>query len=357
MAGNSGRLRIGVVGTGFGTATQIPGFQAYPRAEVVAVLSAREQRAREAAEKFNIPHAYADFDQFLQQDGMDAVSITSPPPTHYPMTMAALRAGKHVLCEKPFAMDQLEAEEMLAEAQRTGLAAMIDHEFRFVPARAYMRQLTSEGYVGQPYVINVFQYPGGSTFIGRGWSWWSDKSEGGGVFQAIGTHLVDAVRVLCGEFASVCAHFDTWVKERPDDSGKMLPVTSEDSFGLQGRLENGALVTLGSSMLAGHGQGSRVEVYGSKGTLILEPDGTLLGAREDESAVKPLEVPEHYFRRDLLGEGTPARLQPFITLAEQFCGWALEGRPSSPSFEDGVQVQRVHDAIRRSNEERCWVNV
>jgi predicted dehydrogenase len=356
MASDTRVLRVGVIGTGFGTSTQIPGLQAYPRTEVVAVVSAREARAREAAEKFHVPHYYTDYQKFLEQTDVDAVSITSPPPTHHPMTIAALRAGKHVLCEKPFAMDQMQAEEMLAEAQRTGLAAMIDHEFRFVPSRAFMHQLTAEGYIGQPYVVNVLQYPGGGTFANRGWSWWSDKSQGGGVFQAIGMHLVDAVRVLFGEFGSVCAQFDTWIKERKDDDGKTLPVTSEDTFGLMGRLQNGALVSIGSSLLAASGPGNRIEAYGSEGTLILEADGTLLGSHGG-TPLAPLEVPEHYFRRELLPEGTPARLQPFITLVEQFCGWALDGTPARPSFEDGVQVQRVHDAIRKSNDEHCWTNV
>src|SRR5579885_794003 len=99
------RLRVAVVGTGFGAAVQIPGLQRYSRTEVVAVAARSDAHARETAARFGIPHAFTSVDAMLELDGVDAVSIASPPATHHALTLAALRAGKHVLCEKPFALN------------------------------------------------------------------------------------------------------------------------------------------------------------------------------------------------------------------------------------------------------------
>ena len=104
-------LRIGVIGVGFGTVVQIPGFQS-EGVEVAAVCARRQERADKAAADFNIPAAYTDYHKMLQEADIDAVSVVTPPALHHEMVMAALDAGKHVLCEKPFAMDQVQARGM-----------------------------------------------------------------------------------------------------------------------------------------------------------------------------------------------------------------------------------------------------
>jgi predicted dehydrogenase len=351
------RLRVGVVGTGFGTAVQIPGFQRYPRTEVVAVVARSEERAHEAAARFGIPHAFADFDALLERDGLDAVSIASPPATHRAMALAALRAGKHVLCEKPFALNQDEAEEMLAESQRTGLAAMVDHEFRWLPARAYFGQLVREGWLGEPRTVLITRFRGGPAFAQRPWSWQSDAAQGGGLLADSGSHLIDAVRAWFGEFAGVFGQLDTWITDRRTPAGSFRPVTSDDACVFLARLQNGALVTVALSNAAPFGEGIEVQAFGSDGTLSIEPDGTLRGARMGEPALRSLPIPEPFHRRDLIGEASDERLMPFMALVERFCGWALDGVPAAPSFEDGVRNQHVADAIVRSAKEGRWIAV
>ena len=352
-----GRLRVGVVGTGFGTALQIPGFQAYPRTEVVAVVSAQAERARAAAERFGIAHAYTDYEAFLDQPDLDAVSITSPPHTHHAMTLAALRAGKHVLCEKPFALNQDEAEEMLAEAQRVGVTAMVDHEFRWTPPRAYAQRLLREGYLGDVRTVAITQFSGAAAFRERPWTWWADREQGGGLLGALGSHVIDAIRVWFGEFAGVFGQLDTWITDRRTTAGSFRPVTADDAYAFIARLQNGALVTVSSSFAAPHGLGLQVQAYGTRGALELRPDGTLHGGGLNDSAMQPLPIPDEFSRRDLLSETHDTRLMPFIALVEQFCGWALDGARAAPSFEDGVRNQRVADAVMRSHQEGRWVEV
>ncbi len=351
------RLRVAVVGTGFGAAVQVPGLQRFSRTEVVAVAARSDAHARETAARFGIPHAFTSVDAMLELDGVDAVSIASPPATHHALTLAALRAGKHVLCEKPFALNRDEAEEMLAEARRTGLAAMVDHEFRWLPARAYFGQLVREGWLGELRTLGVTRFRGGAAFDRRPWSWHADADQGGGLLADSGSHLIDAIRVWFGEFAGVFGQLDTWITDRRTSSVGFRPVTADDACAVLGRLQNGALVTLALSNAAPFGEGIAVQAFGSAGALAIEPDGTLRGARAGDTAPRQLPIPEPFYRRDLVHEASDERLMPFIALVERFCGWALDGVPASPSFEDGLRNQRVTDAIGRSAREGRWFAV
>ena len=130
----SDRIRIGVIGLAFGSQVHIPAFQSEGM-EVVAVCSRNEQRVQEVAAQFDIPLIFTDFEKLVSMDDLDAVSIASPVAMHFPMTMAALNAGKHVLCEKPFCIDQNQAKQLWQKAEEVGVTAMIAHEFRFASAR------------------------------------------------------------------------------------------------------------------------------------------------------------------------------------------------------------------------------
>ena len=143
------RLKVAVAGTAFGGDVQIPVFQTHPRTQVVAVSSGRADRAKQAASTHGIPAHYTNFEEMLDKEKPDLVSIATPPETHFHMTMAALRRGIHVLCEKPFALDLSQAKEMKAAADRTPVVAMIDYEFRFAAARAYATELLEKNYVGE----------------------------------------------------------------------------------------------------------------------------------------------------------------------------------------------------------------
>ena len=140
-------IRIGVVGVGFGSTVHIPAFQS-EGLEVVAVCARRQERADEAAARFGIPTTFTDWEDLVAFDGIDAVSIATPVGLHRPVVLGALAAGKHVICEKPFAIDAAEAEEMWKAAQAAELTAMIAHESRFASAHRRKGELLDEGYVG-----------------------------------------------------------------------------------------------------------------------------------------------------------------------------------------------------------------
>jgi len=181
------KTKIAIVGTGFGARVQIPGFLKIAGVEICGVMSSgRYERAEEVAQEFGIANVCHSYEELLALPGLDAVSIVTPPYQHHSQTLAALEAGKHVLCEKPMAMNLQEAREMVKAVQRTGLIGMIDHEFRYIPARAYAQELIRDGWLGELYWANI------STLTGtaadphtRPYGWLFQKSAGGGVRFAL----------------------------------------------------------------------------------------------------------------------------------------------------------------------------
>ncbi|HEY0798150.1 MAG TPA: Gfo/Idh/MocA family oxidoreductase, partial [Candidatus Baltobacteraceae bacterium] len=143
---DSKRLRVGVVGSGFGATVHVPAFQAHPRFEVVAIAS--PSRANAIAAERGIAHSFPSCAQMVAGVELDVVSIASPPVHHHEDVLAALARGKHVLCEKPFALNLTQAEELYAAAQRAGTVCALAFEFRYLPERIATRELISNGHLG-----------------------------------------------------------------------------------------------------------------------------------------------------------------------------------------------------------------
>ncbi|MCA1553797.1 MAG: Gfo/Idh/MocA family oxidoreductase, partial [Chloroflexi bacterium] len=285
------KLRVGLIGTGFGQSTQLPAFQSRADVEVAAVCSGHLEKAQRVAREHGIPAAYHDYRQMLADERLDLVSITTPPHLHKEMTLAAFEAGAHVLCEKPMAMDVAEAQAMCDAARAAERVGMIDHEFRFLPWRAYIEQLIDDGYIGQPYHVSVTHFSPMRADPRRPFNWWSEAGKGGGMLGAIGSHFVDAIRTFAGEIESVCGFVDTRIVERPDASGAMRHVTSDDNCAFLARLHNGANASVHLSAVAAANSGERIVVAGSEGTLVLHGH-RLSGARRGESDLHELTIPD-----------------------------------------------------------------
>lgn len=343
------KLRVGVIGTGFGAEVQIPAFLAHSRVEVVAVASGTPGRAREVAGRFAIPHAFDDYRDMVAQAELDLVSITSPPDTHHPAALAALAHRRHLLCEKPMALNAAQAEEMWREAERRGVTHVIDHELRFNPNRRKIKHLIEEGFIGTPRHALTTVVGMGRADATRPWTWWSDAKRGGGILGAQGSHQIDLLRYFLGDVASVCGTIETYVRERPDPAGDggRRAVTSDDFVSFSLRFASGAVGTIVNSAVAAHGVGPRTEIWGEEGTLILDQE-RLWGARRGVSLAEITEP-------ETLAAPAGMNYAPlwglsFIRLADHVVNAILDEAPLAPAatFADGLQVQRVMDAIRTS---------
>lgn len=349
-------IRVGVIGVGFGAAVHIPALTHLPETEVVAVCARRAERAHMAATQYGIKVAVSDFRLLLRDDSIDAIVIATPPHLHHQMALAAIDAGKHVLCEKPMARNLAEARDMVKMAESNRVVAMINHEFRFLPARLRAKELIDEGYLGDPHsaAITVFRSslndPNGAP-----WDWLMESAKGGGMLGAAGSHHVDALRWWFGEVKSVAGATATMVKRRRlPESTQTAPVDADDNFSLMLRFANGALATVHYSATAPHEAGDQIILSGSDGILVLADDGRLFGARRGES-LADLPIPERL--NPELPEFPHPSTAPTILLMREWVRAIRTGLPGSPSFADGVKVQEILDGVVRSTQLGRWVDV
>lgn len=346
-------VRVGVIGTGFASKVQIPALQRCPGVQVMAVASAREERARQEAERFGVGTGYGDYRRMLAEQELDLVSIVTPPYLHHEMTLATLEAGRNVLCEKPFAKNLEQAAEMLAKAEQAGVIHAVDHEFRYIPARARMKELADDGYLGELRTVRISSLSDMLLDVdGRPWSWWSDLDCAGGILGAQGSHLIDSLMWFFGDIVEVSAQLDTFIKRRPlPDGGGWREVTSDDQVAVLFRLASGAQVNFLVSGITRPG-GVRFEADGSKGSLVVD-EPRLFGARVG-GALEPIELPAP----PPLQEGDDGRMSPFLSLLGRLLPHVRgEAGPEFPTFHDGLRVQAVLDAIHESSEQKRVVRV
>lgn len=350
------RLRVGVIGTGFGATVQIPAFRAHPRVEVVAVASSQPGRARRVADTFGVRHAFDDYAALAAAD-LDLVSITAPPHLHRPMTEAAVAAGRHVLCEKPMALSGAEAARMLEAAERARVVHVMDHELRFNPNRRRAKALIEGGFIGRPRHALLTMLNSGRADPSRPWGWWFDAARGGGLLGAVGSHQIDLLRYWLGEVLMASGTVETCVRERPapDGSGPRA-VTADDFTTFALRFASGAVATVVLSVVATRSLGPRLELWGDEGMLVLDEAERLWGAprgRDMEELTEPETVmpPPGMEYAALWGLS-------FVRLVDHLTAAILDGTPLAPAatFHDGLAVQRVMDAVRQASA-GGWVRV
>lgn len=350
------RLRVGMIGTGFGSLVQIPAFRAHARAEVVAVASGTPGKAKKTANALGVPHAFDDWQELVAAD-LDLVSITTPPSLHHPMALAAFAAGRHVLCEKPMAMSTREAEDMLAHGDRAKRVHVIDHELRFNPNRRKVRRLIDEGFIGVPRHALLTIVNSGRHDPAKPWGWWYDETQGGGLLGAVGSHQVDLLRYWLGEIVAVTGTIGAFVPERPAPDGHgRRRVTADDYSSFSLRFRSGAVATVVLSSVATHAVGPRAEVWGEGGSLVLDEADRLWGGKlgdtlQELTEAETLPTPPGMQYVSLWGLS-------FVRLVDHLVQAALDGAPVAPAatFRDGVAVQKVLDAVRQSARSG-WVTV
>lgn len=326
-------VKIGIIGRGWGERVQTPAF-------------------REAGLEVAMTAGHDNWLEVIDSD-VDLVSIVTPPSEHLAMATAALDAGKHVLSEKPTAMNAHEAEQLLAAARRyPDRIAIIDHELRFLPAwRAARERIRELG--GVRYAEVRYASPGRGDRT-RAWNWWSDADRGGGIWGAVGSHFVDALRYFGMEIDAVQALLHTMIAER---SGRA--VTSDDFASVNLRLRDGGVAAMTfSAVSSGPDEPSTLTIHCEDGAIRLVNEEALLARRGgtferfagEEMAKRPGNSPGGAF-----GSGT---LYLAHALRAALDDGDRDALAPAATFEDGLAQQRVLDAARRSNaSEGGWERV
>src|SRR5258708_7038955 len=215
--------RVGIIGTGWGARRKVPAFRE-AGLEVVAIAGHNAERTRKIAGELDV-EPFDDWRKLIASN-VDLVTIVTPPSEHLEMATSALDAGKHVLCEKPTALNADQADQLLAAAwKHPKQISLIDHELRFLPSfRAARERIGELGGIRYAEVRYASPSRGDRS---RAWNWWSDAEQGGGIWGAVGSHFVDTLRFLGMEIEAVQATLRTIIDVRPFENGTR-PVTSDD---------------------------------------------------------------------------------------------------------------------------------
>src|SRR3989442_7133798 len=240
----SGEVRVGFIGSGFARRVQLPGLRFVPGARATAVASSHRSNAEAVAREFGL-RAYDDGETLARALDVDLVVVSSTPDSHARYAIAALEAGKHVLCEKPVAIDAFEAAQMVAASeQHPDSVAWVDHELRYEPNRRRARELIRSDAIGELRHIELSLKPylrgdGRPQAFDAPWNWWSDASRGGGILGAVGSHLIHLFQFRSGsQLTHVAGLVETFVKQRKDETGALRVVTADEfaSCVLQNRI-------------------------------------------------------------------------------------------------------------------------
>ena len=338
----SAKLRVGVLGSSFGGAVHVPAFAAQGRFEVVAIAS--PNRAAEVAKARNIPHAFGSLEEMLDGTALDVLSVATPPFEHRGPVLAGLARGLHVLCEKPFALNVADAEEMLAASLTAGTVCAIAHEFRYLPSRAALRELSQNGHLGPLRALEMLWF---GTFLReeseRPNSWWFERRRGGGVSGAILSHCIDQASWLAGRPPVRATGFErTALPERRVAGTTFHSDVADGSFatidyggGLIATVTADATRAVESTTLALHGS-QRTGVASGANLIELR---TFVVDAEETSELELIAQPHENLR------AAHPNLPPFVTMLDAFAS-SIDGTPAElPTFEDGLHTQRVLASI------------
>ena len=344
----SKKLKVGIIGSGgIAQSCHMPGYASRPeQCEIVWTCDANPEVAKLAAEKFGVPRQTTDFWEVVNDPEIDAVSVATPNAFHALPTIEALKKGKHVLCEKPLAMNAHEARQMCAAAREANKILQVGFQLRFAGPGLFMKEFIDKGHMGDIYYARAQALrrrgvPGWGVFIDK-------EKQGGGPLVDIGVHILDLTLHFMGHPKPVSASGKTW-----DTLGKnpalwnawgdydRTKYTVEDFAVGFIRFDNGAVVTLESSFMGNlEGDPFATQLFGTKAGATVKgwggPDAVRIFTEQDKQLfnMEPVNVP-------LVESSHVSEVQAFVDAI-------LENKPSPVPGEHGLMLNAIFDAIYKS---------
>ncbi|RKY64185.1 MAG: gfo/Idh/MocA family oxidoreductase, partial [Candidatus Latescibacterota bacterium] len=333
-------LKVGVVGLGMGRG-HVEAYQAHPEAEVVAICDVDEGRLAQVGERYGVRRRYTDYRRMLEKEDLDVVSVATPNYLHMPITLAALEAGCHVLCEKPLALNAEEAKRMVEKAKEVGRRLMVNFSYRFEPVSLALKDQVERGVIGRPYFAStVWHRRRGIPGFG---GWFSTKeTAGGGPLIDLGVHRVDLALWFMGfpePEVALGGTYDLLGRQLARREGKTFTV--EDlAVGLV-RFRDGSILEVEASWVIHRHEREFMQtwVYGTKGGLVHR---NLRETYEFEGWVFT-EEGGYLVDKQLFPPGKERRNAMWT-----FVDSILNDLPHPATGEEGLYVMRILDAIYES---------
>jgi predicted dehydrogenase len=357
-------VRVAIIGAGkVSDYHHVPAIRLDSRATLVAACDADAKLLEQRRSDWQLDKVTTDYEALCRDPAVDAVVIATPNFTHRPMAIAAAKAGKHIMCEKPLGLNAGEVRDMYHAARDNNVVHMTAFTYRFAPSMRYLRHLLKSGALGRPRHFRSQRF---LDWPETSWAWRQYKKlAGAGDLFDMTIHRIDFAIDLLGPLKAVCGAVARFCdRTQTAGGGTCEPSDVDDWSGLIGEFESGATgVWEGTTLAKGYhrnGFGHEwAEINGSEGSAVYrlhEPNTILLGKTGDD--LHPVPVPAEFLKpagspRDP-AQGEPATVFRYDLMWE-FVSAIVAQRDAVPSFYDGLNAQLVADAVLQSHAERRWV--
>jgi predicted dehydrogenase len=354
-------LNFAIIGCGGVTLqNHLPGLALCPDVKLVALCDADAATLERAGQQTGVSVASTNFEEIVKRDDVHVVIIATPNFTHKPIALAAIAHGKHVLCEKPLALNHADARAMADAADRAGVRHMTAFTYRFVPAMRYLAHLVKRGDLGLPYHYRSCRLQDWGT---RDLGWRQVKKlAGSGELGDMLSHRIDFAHLLVGPMKRLVANLKQWHPVRggkPNDLDDWVAILAEFASGATGVLES-------SKLASGRNESWRsldyVEINGSERSFVFITGewNKLQTGKVGGPGLETIEMPREFWK----SPGSPRDAgagDPLVTFrydqAWEFVDAIRNQRACVPSFHDGARAQAVMDAATKSAETRQWVGL
>jgi predicted dehydrogenase len=377
-------LKTALIGTGFMGKVHAENLRRLGTVEITSIAGSSEQRARDFAKSIGVSRATGNYQDLLEDPSIDAVHVLTPNALHYPICRAALQAGKHVLCEKPFTVTVDQARELVDLAAKTKLANCIQHNLRYYPVVQQIRRMIEAGDLGEILIVQG-TYSQDWLLYDTDWNWRVDAKDNGRLraMGDIGSHWMDMIQHVTGlRITELCADLATFhsTRRRPKGSvetfaGKKLetgdyetvPIDTDDFGSVLLRLGDcarGAFTV--SQMSAGRKNMFTIEIYGTKAGVSWNqerPDELWIGRRNSPNQIMvkdpALLYPQAAAYADLPGGHSEGYDDTHKQVFKRFYARVadLSAPVEYPTFEDGLWGMRLLEKVAESSKNRGWVTV
>lgn len=373
-------LRVGIIGFGFMGKTHTYGYKTIPlyysdlpfKIKLVGVCDSVLSVAEKARDTMDFEFATSNPDDILNRDDIDIVDICTPNIYHKGAVLKALQAGKNVYCDKPLATSFDETKEIIESLDQYDLTTQMALQYRFFPATMRAKELIEEGKIGRIMSFRAAYLHSGSVDPNKAIGWKQDKKVGGGgVLFDLGSHALDIIYYLLGEYSEIFAKTEVIYNQRPDKSGKLVDIEADDVAFVIAKMKNGGTGTIEASKIAtGTNDELRFEIHGDKGAMrfnLMDPswleyyDNTLpeapFGGTKGYTkieCVQRFKKPGGDFPSTKFSIGW---IRSHVHSLYNFLDCVYNKQKASPSFKEGAYIQHVMEKAYESDSSGAWVTV
>ncbi|MEX0326897.1 MAG: Gfo/Idh/MocA family protein [Puniceicoccaceae bacterium] len=341
-------IKIGIIGTGGMANFQAEQFAGIRGCKVVAACDIEEERVREFCRKFDIPKYHTDARELVKDPEIDAVSVVTPDSSHAFLSLLAIKAGKHILCEKPLATNYADAKKMVAAARKAGVVNMVNFSYRGNSTIHRAARMVEQGKIGQVRHVHAYYHQSwlvddhwGDWRKTPGWLWRLSTGHGSnGVLGDIGVHILDFATYPVGAIKSVYCKLQNYPDKAPGNQIGEYRLDANDTAIITAEFDNGAVGTIHTSRtVVPHQNSLRLNLYGDQGSIEIDLDrsGTSL-------EFWPV-------REGKLQEKQIVETRPDMGNLKRFIKSIKTGVQEQPDFERGAEIQKIIDACIQSDAE------